>query len=268
MGEDDLKIIAAAVILAALVVCAFVWITGNGLSSQIGEVKSQVLKNSDALAQLKASGGAGGTGAGTGGAANASPTPSLPTGVTPIPNAASCSGAGKPKVFFFTDPYCPACAASEQYVNDFVDKFSGAADIAFRAVVTHSGGLERKYGEDNVTIAHKYFLCVQDQGLDKIQAFKALFYANLKDDGTDYILFTTAQLADFAKQAGADASKITSCLPGAKARVDADIQEALTYGGGTYSTPTVVIDCSYTGHSGYAPNIFCYAFPNAAPCAQ
>ncbi|MFH0974046.1 MAG: thioredoxin domain-containing protein [Candidatus Micrarchaeota archaeon] len=262
MSDDDVKILAGVVILAALIICVFVWLSNNGLAAQIAEIKNLELRNAEAIARL----GAGGTG-GTGGTPTASPESGLPTEVTRIANGVSCSGSGKPKVFFFTDPYCPACASSEQYVNAFVDEFAGAANITYEIVVTHSGSLIQDYGEDNVTLAHKYFLCVQDQGLDKIQAFKTEFYKNLKDDGSDYIPFTAAQLAGFAQKAGADASKIASCLAGAKARVDADVQDALRYGGGTYSTPTMVLDCTYTGHAGYAASAFCYAFPDTAPCA-
>jgi protein-disulfide isomerase len=259
--SEDSKILLGALVIVALVVCAFVWITGNGLGSQIGDVKTQVLKNADAIAQIKVGGGVTPSTA-----PGASPTPALPKGISMIEGGASCATGGKPQVLFFTDPYCPACAATEQYVNAFVDKFASVANVTYKTVITHSGGLIQKYGEDNITIAHEYFLCVQDQGLDKIQKFKELFYAGLKNDGSDYIPFTEAQLVDLAREAGADGSKIASCLLGAKARVDADVQEALTYGGGTYSTPTMVLDCLYTGHAGYAQNAVCFAYPNLAPC--
>ncbi|MEM0475639.1 MAG: thioredoxin domain-containing protein [Candidatus Norongarragalinales archaeon] len=263
--REDAKVICALVVIAALGVCAFVWIISNGLSAQITEVKNAVLKNSDAIAQLKASGSA----AGSSGGVNATPTSGLPKGISRIASGTSCAASsGKPKVFFFTDPYCPACAATERYVNAFVDEFSNFTDIAYRTVVTHSGGMIRKYGEDNVTLAHKYFVCVQEQGLGKIQKFKELFYSNLKDDGTDYIPFNATQLAYFAEQAGADSAKIASCLAGAKAKMEKDVQDALRFGGGTYSTPTMVLDCLYTGHSGYASNAVCFAYPNLAPCKK
>jgi predicted DsbA family dithiol-disulfide isomerase len=269
--DDDSKILLGALVVVALVVCAFVWLTSNGLSGQISEVKTLSAKNAEALARIEAGAGSatGGTG---GGAANpsASPEAGLPKGVSKIAGEASCAVGGKPKVFLFTDPYCPACASSEQYVNDFVNSFKTAVDITYRTVVTHSGGLIQKYGDANVTIAHEYFLCVQEQGLDKIQAFKQEFYENLKvrDATQDYVPFTQAQLAGFAETAGADAAKITSCLAGAKARVDADVQDALRFGGGTYSTPTMVLDCLYTGHSGYAANAVCYAYPSLTQCKK
>jgi len=195
------------------------------------------------------------------------PTPTIiPDGVTLIANGTSCSGTGNPKVFFFTDPYCPACEATEPSIDRFVNNFSGVANISYRIVLTHSSSMIKTYGEENVTIAHKYFLCVQDQGLNKLQSFKTLFYDNLKDDGNDYIPFNQTQLDGFADQVGVNKNELQSCLTTAEPRISADIQDAMKYGGGTYGTPTMVLDCQYLTHSVNADIAFCHFYPNTQPC--
>ncbi len=263
MSEDDVKILAGVVILAALIICVFVWLSNNGLGAQIAEIKNLELRNSEAIARL----GAGGTGGASGTPTpTASPASGLPTGVTQIPNGASCSGAGNPKVIFFTDPYCPYCVNYESDVNSFIDKFKDVADITIKPVPTHSDSLAKKYPAGNVTLALDYFECMQEQGLDKIQAFKVEFYKNLKNDGTDFVPFTPEQLANMTKKIGADSGKMNSCLAGASDKIRANQVLASGYGNGSYFTPMMVLDCRFTGPSPNAKELFCYAYPDAAPC--
>lgn len=229
------------------------------LGSQV-MVLNAINANNDKIAALIAASAAGSK------PAVAQPTVSLPKGLSLIEGGSSCSAGGKPKVEFFHDVYCPACIASEPAVNDFVDKFKGVSSISYRLVLTHSEALIRKYGADKVTLAHKYMLAAQDQGIDKVQAFKKAFAEQLKDDGQDYVPFTEEQLKALAKTAGMDQAKVDAYLPKAQAQMDKDREVALTYGGGTYSTPMMTVDCKYTGHSAYTKSAVCYAFPNTQGC--
>lgn len=249
----DSNTLAVAIVLFAVVLALIVWIASNGIQASLSELKETVLKNSGALAKL----GSGG---------NQSLNASLPKGVSLIAGKTGCSQGGKPKVFFFTDPYCPACAASEPKISAFIEKFGAVTDVSYKIVVTHSGALIRdpNYGEDRVMLAHYYFACAQEQ--NKLNAFKKLFYENLNIGQNDYIPFTKTELDSFAREAGINTSQLASCVSGAKSKINADTQSALEYGRGTYSTPTTVVDCRFLGHAAYAEDALCYAFPETKGC--
>ncbi len=190
---------------------------------------------------------------------NATPTPSSGNFTLPksaeLTGNASCSTGGKTQVLLFTDPYCPACVASDPQVNAFYQKYQGTADIQYRIVSTHSRSLSPIYGIDTVYQAHDYFICAQEQG--KILEFKKCFYGNLTLQNGDYIPENKTHLQGCAQSVGLNQATLDTCLPGARAKVDAAIVQAAAFGGGQFFTPMAVVDCQVRVNSALVQQTYC-----------
>lgn len=168
---------------------------------------------------------------------------------------ASCSNGTTVPVLLFTDPYCPACAQTEPQVNAFYEKYSKRTQIEYRFARTHSRSLSPVYGIDVVYKAHDYMVCAQEQG--KIQEFKKCFYQTLPFRDGDFIPLNQTQLDACAEQSGLDKARLDACIPGARASVDAAIEEATAFGGGSFFTPMAVVGCQYRVNSVLAEQTYC-----------
>ncbi|MBI5225917.1 hypothetical protein HY994_01610 [Candidatus Micrarchaeota archaeon] len=179
---------------------------------------------------------------------------SLPKSAVLTGNA-SCSNGSKMQVLLFTDPYCPACIASDPQVNSFYQKYQNKADVRYRFVSTHSRTISPVYGIDTVYRAFDYFVCAQEQG--KIQEFKKCFYGNLTLQNGDYIPETKEQLQGCAKAVELEQTSLDACLLGARTKVDAAIVQAASFGGGTFFTPMAVVDCQVRVNSALVQQTYC-----------
>ncbi len=200
----------------------------------------------------------------SGGQATPSPTTPIntpPAGNVTLPKSAeltgkaSCSNGSRMQVLLFTDPYCPACAANEPIVSKFHRDYQAKADIQYRFVRTHSRTLSPVYGIDEVYQAHDYHVCAQEQG--KVDEFTKCFYNQLVISNADYIPQNKTMLDSCATSVGLDRIQLDACLPGARAKVDAAIEEATAFGGGTYFTPMAVVDCRYRVNSVLVQDTLC-----------
>lgn len=260
MGSDEnlrtFGLIAGAIIVGALLIAVSIYMSGENIAEAISSIKFTTVISQNATLQDS----------GDGRRAQQRAEVRLPREWQELKDRDSCSGE-KPKIILFTDPYCPACVAAEPIINAFVRKYKNHVDISHKVALTYSSGLIQPYGKYNasqILAASKYFVCAAEQG--KLLEFKNEFYKNLKDDGRSYIPFTEAELFEFGKTAGLEREKLNSCLLEAEERLQADMDEALDYGGGTYFTPMAVIDCRYVGNYVAAEQVLCTVFPGTPGC--
>ncbi len=258
--EPGISIIAVAIIVSSLII-------GISIYAGADNIKSGLAGLGIATGKPATNTGTAGTG-GTQAQVNNTQTqpsgPTLPDKWEDISGGTSCSAAGKPKVYIFLDPYCPACVQTSQYTNAFYRKFSSAVDISFKIVPTHSGSLIQTYGADAVLLAHKYYACADKQG--KLVNYEEEFNANLKIVNGDYQPYNATQLAAMATKAGLDTAQLNGCISSADTILGSDTSLASQFGNGGYYTPMSTIDCKYVGPAYTSEAALCKIFPNTAGC--
>lgn len=127
----------------------------------------------------------------------------------------------------FSDFQCPFCARAAETVSELKKKYGDKVRIAFRHFPLPMHKDARGAAEAS--------LCVNDQGGGKFWKYHDILFKN--QDKLD-----AANLAKFAKEAGADEKKFKECVDGKK--FAAAVQKDMEYGEkvGVKSTPTFFIN--------------------------
>ncbi|MCX6778601.1 MAG: hypothetical protein NT157_07040, partial [Candidatus Micrarchaeota archaeon] len=82
-------------------------------------------------------------------------------GIVQMPGKVSCS-EGKVKVVEFGNPYCVDCINLRSGLASFRKSFEDGIDYEYAVLHDYSDEIFAKYGDDNATLASKYYLCAQN----------------------------------------------------------------------------------------------------------
>jgi len=213
-------VIGIAIILAALLVCATIYISAGNLTDALAKKTFAVNVQGGSAAAPSGAGANAGTGAqagaGTGATAPSEPTSaslSIPLSGEPFKGGASAGVS----IVEYSDFECPFCSRVMPTLNQIFSAYGDKVNLYYKHIP-----LEQLH--PNAVKAAEASECAQDQG-----KFWEMHDAMFADQSK---LSTTALKATAAKISGMDTARFNSCLDSGEktAVVASDAQEAASYG--------------------------------------
>jgi hypothetical protein len=186
-----------------------------------------------------------------------------PAGIQNIAGKLSCSENGKLKVIEFANPYCPNCVLSERASELVRRKFNNSIEYEYRVMLPTTNNMIEGYGYANVSLASKYYICMQKQNL--LDPFrKCAMEKYSKQEG---IPLSKLDLDSCAVYSNVNQTELPICVAGADKLLDLDSKLGQTYLGSYAQLPTFAVDCKLKmSNANLVRYAICFNYPQTEGC--